>query len=788
MKFPAKKIMPRYFIVWMVVVVLGLAVLARAFHTMTVRKEFWMGVADRFVAENKPVEPTRGNILAADGQVLAASLPEYKMYMDFMSWEVKDTARRNKEQHWRDTTLYNNIKEICAGMHEIFPDITPEKFEALLRDGRQKESHHHLLYPKRITYIQYCRVKQLPLFRYSANRGGFHVETFKMRKNPFGKLATRTIGDLFTWKDSARTGLELSFDDVLRGKPGKSHRQKVLNSYLTIIDQPAVDGADVLTTLDVEMQDICEKALRDKLTEIQAKSGVCILMEVATGDIKGMTSLTRTANGTYHEINADAVKNLFEPGSVFKPMSFLVAMDDGKLSMNDGYDVGGGIREMYGAKMRDANWRSGGSGYLTVPQILQKSSNVGVSSLIDRAYHDHPEQFVDGLYRIGVAEDLKIPIPGYAKPRIRRPKPDGSNWSKTALPWMSIGYETQLPPITTVNFYNGLANNGKLLRPRLVKAILRNGIVEKEFPVEVLREQMAKPQVIADMQSCLRSVVAVGTGKKGGSKYFQVSGKTGTAQVWTKFGFSAEYLVSFVGYFPSDKPLYSCIVCIHKGAPASGGGDCAPVFRRVAETIMAQRRTDNYACIRDTLHCVNPSANAGNLAATVEVLNELKLRHSGYAPTENQPVAWGRVTTSDAGLTLAATSGMDAADRVPDVKDYGLRDALFRLEKMGLRVKHVGMGRVSKQSLKPGEPFKPGDEILLTLGHFEPPAKAAPPPAPAANPPESPDSAKKKQAPAPASAEQADKKKKPASTGEKPDSSTKGKSAPAKKKPAAAHG
>ena len=334
------------------------------------------------------------------------------------------------------------------------------------------------------------------------------------------------------------------------------------------------------------MQDICEKALSDKLTEIDANSGVCILMEVGTGDIKAMTSLRRMADGSYQEINADAVKNLYEPGSVFKPMSFLVGMDDGYIHMTDIVDVGCGIKEMYGRKMRDANWRSGGSGVVTVPQILQKSLNVGVSTLIDRAYHDNPRKFVEGIYRIGVAEDLKIPIPGYAKPRIRMPKADGSNWSKTALPWMSIGYETQIPPITTVNFYNGIANNGKLLRPRLVKAILHNGEVVKEYPVVVLREHMAKAEAVKNIQDCLESVVSVGLGKKAGSPYFHVSGKTGTAQVWTKNGFASQYLVSFAGYFPSEKPLYSCIVCIQKGAPASGGGMCAPVFKRVAETVI----------------------------------------------------------------------------------------------------------------------------------------------------------------------------------------------------------
>lgn len=715
MDFPAKQVAKRYAFVASVLVLAGFAILGKAMYTMTVKKDYWLAVGDRFVKENDTVPPTRGNILADNGEVLAASLPEYKLFMDYMSWE-KDSVRREKEQAKRDSLLTAKADSISEGMHRIFPDIDPVAFKQHLLEGREKKSHHWPLYKKRVTYIQYRQCKELPLFKLSPNTGGFHVEEIKTRKNPYGRLAIRTIGDLYKGKDSARTGLELSFDSVLRGKPGIAHRQKVLNRYLTIIDKPAEDGCDIMTTLNVGMQDICEKALGDKLREIEAQSGVCILMEVGTGDIKAMTSLQRMADGTYAEVNPDAVKNLYEPGSVFKPMSFLVGMDDGFIKMTDVVDVGCGIKEMYGRKMRDANWRSGGSGVVTVPQILQKSLNVGVSTLIDRYYHNDPRKFVEGIYRIGVAEDLQIPIPGYAKPRIRMPKEDGSNWSKTALPWMSIGYETQIPPITTVTFYNGIANNGKLVRPRLVKAILKGGEVVKEFPVVVLREQMARPEAVKNIQDCLESVVSVGLGKKAGSKYFHTSGKTGTAQIWTKNGFCSEYLISFAGYFPSENPLYSCIVCIRKGAPASGGGMCAPVFRRVAETVMAQRRSSDYSTARDTLNCMQPVVCAGNLQAAETVLDELRIARNGDLPEQEGALPWGVCQTRQDGLTLSTVTG-EESHTVPDVKGYGLRDAMFRLEKAGLRVKVKGVGRVSAQSLKPGTTIEAGQEIELMLGN-----------------------------------------------------------------------
>ena len=714
MNFPVKQVTRRYSVVASLLVLCGFAVLAKAMYIMTVKKDFWMAVSERFTKENDVVQPTRGNILADDGEVLAASLPEYKIYMDFMSWE-KEPKRRDKEQHERDSLLNAKMDSICTGVHKILPDIDPDDFRKLMLEGRAKQSHHWQLYKNRISYITYRQLKQLPLFSLSANRGGFHTEEFKTRKNPYGRLATRTIGDLFKTDGKPRTGIELSCDSILRGKPGIAHRQKVLNRYLSIIDKPAEDGLDVMTTLNVSMQDICEKTLSDKLTELGANSGVVILMEVATGDIKAMTSLRRMEDGSYQEVNADAVKNLYEPGSVFKPMSFLVGMDDGYIHMTDVVDVGNGIKEMYGRKMRDANWRSGGSGVVTVPQILQKSLNVGVSTLIDRAYHNDPRKFVEGIYRIGVNEDLHIPIPGYARPRIRMPKPDLSNWSKTALPWMSIGYETQIPPITTVNFYNGIANNGKLLRPRLIKAVLRGGEVVREYPVVVLREHMAKPEAVKNIQDCLESVVSVGLGKKAGSPYFHVSGKTGTAQIWTKNGFASQYLVSFAGYFPSEKPLYSCIVCIQKGAPASGGSMCAPVFKQVAEAVMAQRKSSDYSTICDSTNCLNPVVNAGNMVAAQNVLDQLDIKYSSNIETEDNALVWGNCTTNNNGLAI--NSLVEVKDNsVPDVRGYGLRDAIYRLEKLGLKVNFCGVGRVTEQNLQPGYHFQKGQTIKLVLG------------------------------------------------------------------------
>lgn len=550
----------------------------------------------------------------------------------------------------------------------------------------------------------------MPLFNLSQNRGGFHAMAFNRRKNPFGSLALRTLGDLYGGKDSARCGLELAFDSVLRGKPGITRRQKVMNHYLNIGGVPPENGCDLETTIDVEMQDIAEHALIDAISKLKARVGVAIVMEVATGDVKAIVNMTRCADGQYREIRNDAVSDLLEPGSVFKPVSFMVGFDDGHLRMDDRVDTGFGTWEMYGRVMRDHNWRRGGYGVLTVPECLEYSSNIGVSRLIDKYYHDNPEKFVQGVYRTGIHDDLKLPIPGYARPRIRMPKKDGSNWSKTALPWMSIGYETQVPPISTLTFYNGVANNGRVMRPRFVKAIKKEGEVVRTFEPVVLREQMCSKEALRNVQTSLNWVVSKGLGKKAGSPNFSVSGKTGTAQLWTASGFSSLYLISFAGYFPSEKPLYSCIVCMQKGLPASGGGMCGPVFRRIAESIMARHLQPSLSDIRDTVATILPYVKNGNVKAAQTVLQSLGIPCKWNG---DKSAMWGKVETDSKALSLHAAG--TRTHGLPDVTGMGIRDAVFRLEQLGLKVHVNGRGKVTKMSPAAGSLYNRGQTVRLTL-------------------------------------------------------------------------
>lgn len=443
---------------------------------------------------------------------MAGSLPEYRLFVDFKAG--------GDDNEVRDSLWDNKIDSLCMGLHEIFPEFTVAQFKENLEKGRAKGSRHWPVVKRRVNYSVYSEVKKLPIFNTSANAGGFHVEKFNARKRPFGSLAKRTIGDLFGGKDTARFGLELSYDSILRGKNGRIRRQKVRNEYIGITIQDPVNGADIVTTIDVDMQDLAERSLIDELKQVNGNVGVAMVMEVKTGDIKAIVNMTKCADGEYYEIKNSAVSDLLEPGSVFKTASLMVALDDGVVDTTYTVDTGSGIWDMYGAKMRDHNWHKGGYQVLTLPQTLEYSSNIGVSRIIDKYYGKNPEKFVKALDRIGIREDLKLPIVGYAPPRIRMPKKNKHgqyvNWSKTALPWMSIGYETQVPPISTLTFYNAIANNGTMVRPRFVKQVVKDGKVIKEFPTEIIKQRICKEKTLREIQTILEHVVSQGLGKKPG--------------------------------------------------------------------------------------------------------------------------------------------------------------------------------------------------------------------------------------------------------------------------------
>lgn len=733
-KFNAKNPITRYYIVAFFVAMLAVVIVAKAAIIMTVKRDYWMQVADRLKNDSVPVKPSRGNILSCDYQLLASSLPEYKLYIDFRTMEKTKT----------DTLWDEKEDSICRGLNAIFPQCSVEEFRKHLREGREKQytdsegnvrkgSCHWPIWPKRVSYSTFSEVKQLPILRLSKNKGGFHVEEFNARTRPNGTLASRTIGEMYGAIDSARCGLELYYDSVLRGEQGLINRRKVLNKYLDIVIKEPVDGADIVTTLDVNIQDLAEHAVINEMKEINAELGVAIVMEVKTGDVKALVNMTRLNDGNggyvYREVKNNAVSDLVEPGSVFKTASILAALEDGKIDTTAQYniDTGGGVWPMYGREMRDHNWRRGGYGVLTVPQVLYYSSNIGVSRLIDRAYHDHPEKFVERIHSLGLGIDFDLPFPGAQKHAIVRMPNKAKNgqylnWSKTTLPWMSIGYETQIPPIFTVAFYNAIANNGRFMQPRFVKEVQKDGETITRYDPVCLKERICGEQPLRKIQQILEGVVSKGLGSKAGSKSFKVAGKTGTAQVADQSGSyksgRVRYWLSFCGYFPFEDPEYTCIVCLKKtGLPASGGGMCGVVFHNIAEGIMAKKLKHDVDVANDSLSVLTPDVKSGNLLAADYVLRQLDIATYGgwngiYAT--GAPV-WGKAVREKKGVELAK-QGVPSKHYIPNVEGMGARDAVYMLESRGVKVSVKGCGKVRHQSIAPETKIRPGMRIILEMG------------------------------------------------------------------------
>lgn len=700
-KFNSSKVMPRYFIIAIVLTLIGFAIVGKAMYIMTAEKNYWGTVQQKLKHDSIPVKPVRGNILSCDGQLMASSIPEYKIYMDFQTGGPE-----------RDSLWQLKLDSICEGLHALFPEKTPEEFRRHLEEGRLKVTksgigHRHWpIWKRRINYNTFTEVRKLPIFRMSKYKSGFHWDEYNARNRPFGSLAQRTVGVMFGEIDSARCGLELSFDSTLRGQNGLVHQQKVLNKIMNITETPPIDGMDIVSTIDVNMQDLAERALLEemKLPEVNADLGVAILMEVQTGDVKAIVNMARVGDGQYAEAINSAISYRCEPGSVFKVASILVALDDGVIPRDTNYIIhtGSGVREMHGRLMKDHNWRRGGYQDINVARTLEVSSNIGTSHVIDQFYGGHPEKYVQGLYRVGIGEDLKLPLVGYHKPNIRIPDTKTTDrskyWSKTTLPWMSIGYETQIAPINTLAFYNAIANDGKMMQPRFVTKLTKEGETIKEFPPVVLKERIAKPETIKMMQTILEHVVSQGLGRKAGplSHAFKVAGKTGTAQIADEHGGyhsgTTRYWLSFAGFFPADAPRYSCIVCLRKtGLPASGGGMSGVVFRNIAEGVMAQNIKRLVDDVRDSTSNFVPVVKTSNEESASYVLSRLGVK--GEKPRK-----------------VETAQGL-----VPDVIGMGARDAVYEMERRGLKTMVYGRGKVKSQSIAAGTAVKAGSICELRL-------------------------------------------------------------------------
>lgn len=714
-----KRVSRKYLTLFLLMLVWGILIVAKMLFVMFGERQYWNEVERNMTPENRVIEPRRGNILSDDGLLLASSMKQYRVFLDFKAVGKDDDPRTKKDQMRKDTLFTRHLAEFSRQMHDIFPQYSVQDFADHYQKGFDAKSHSWLLLPGSsrnsypISYNQYKSLLKTVWLKPRYEMWFYSAESKISRQKPFGALASRTIGSMYEAKDSAKNGLELSFDSLLRGVPGRGHQEKVQNVTRMVADLPQIDGCDVHTTINVDMQDIAEVALRKVMDAHNAASGIVVLMEVKTGDIKAMASLTKTGPGQFEEIQNNAVREIYEPGSTFKTVSMMVALDEGKVSMTDSAYCENGVYYGYGgAKMTDSH----SYGWLTLPEIIMHSSNIGTSKLIHAAYKDNPQAFVDGIYRTGINTHFDLQLTGTAAPVIKR---DGY-WDATRLAWMSTGYNTQLPVINTLAFYNGIANDGCMVAPRLVTSVTRDGEVVKEYPVEVVVRHMCKDETLKNLKYMLELVTQKGgTGSNASSKYFSVAGKTGTAQLSQGaagyHGNGSKHHVSFCGYFPADKPQYSCIVSIRTDGGGGGGGTwAAPAFHEISEKVMASRNLRDIKEAYDSTRQFIPKVLPGDLAKASTVLKGLGkkdlMRRADRMVADS---VWGTVS-SDSGRYVM--NYLEYAEGlVPDVRGMGASDALYLLERMGMRVSIEGVGKVKSQVPGRNTRFRKGDKIQLTL-------------------------------------------------------------------------
>lgn len=701
-----------YLIIVLFLSALAVLIVFKACKIVFVEKGKWEVLAKTQVRPDHRILPSRGNIYSYDMKLMATSVPRYYTYIDFRA-----------DGFLVDTFLYskrNGLDSLSIYLSRKFRDRTPAGYKAHLLKGLKSKSRQYQVCEGRVSYSDLKDMKKFPFLRLNRFKSGFYTKQMVQREKPFGTLASRTIGDIYGEIDTSgvtkgKNGLELQYDSLLRGKPGVSSVRRIGGRWTNVTEEESIEGMDIRSTIDIDIQDITEKALLDMLKNIDAASGTAVVMEVATGEIKAITNLGRIREGVYGETVNHAVADETEPGSTFKVASIMVALEDNICQPTDTVDVGSGIYMYKGSRMTDHNMNRGGYGKITVEQAIWYSSNIGVAKTILKGYEDNPTKFVEGLYRIGMNADLRVDIPGAGRAKIRRPDDTTHYWSKTTLPWMSFGYETQIPPISTLAFYNAIANGGKMVRPYFVKEILHRGKSVRSFSPEVLNPAICSERILHIIQDMLLGVVEVGTGKAVHSDIIQIAGKTGTAQIASGGVYKqAGHQVAFAGYFPAEKPMYSCIVVIRQpriGYP-SGGTMSGGVVKAIAEKIYSSHiaiPVKEMPLDSTAIHL--PTVKTGEKQALKYVLGELNIG----LDSDSVHTQWVKANRDTAKHNIGLEDIRIIDGLIPSVYGMGAKDAVYLLESLGLRVTLSGFGKVTAQSIRPGTRISKGQTILLTL-------------------------------------------------------------------------
>ncbi|WP_264560419.1 penicillin-binding protein [Flavobacterium sp. N2270] len=658
-----KKVSYRMYLVVFIMFMMAILVMIKLNNIQWVEGDSLRKLAKERTVRNFTIPANKGNVYSSDGSLLATSIPEYVIRFDALSPSNDD--------------FNENISALSDSLASYFGKSSGY-YESKLKKARANKNRYFLV-ARELSYSDYLRIKSFPLFKKGPYRGGIIVEQKTVREHPIGKVAQRTIGYERTNDDGTPNGkgLEYAYREYLNGANGHRMMQKIAkNQWKPINDNNELepqDGLDIISTIDVYIQDIAHHALLKQLEYYEADHGCVVVMETKTGEVKAISNLGRAKDGSYYETQNYAVAESHEPGSTFKLLDLIALLDDKKADTSSVYDSNGGVIEFYNRKVRDSH--KGGYGKISLAKGFEVSSNTILVQAVYDAYKDNPKQFVDRVNSYGLNKPLGLQLIGEGKPIIHQPGTKG--WSGVSLPWMAFGYGVSLTPLQTLSLYNAVANDGVMVKPLFVKEIKEWSTTVKKFDTEIIHPKIASDEALIKVRKVLENVVKRGTGSKLYSKDFSMAGKTGTAQANYRDKSKLHYVSSFVGYFPADQPKYSCIVVVHKPNVAAGyyGADVAgPVFKRIAQKIY----TDS-----------PPTNHIKNIDAKVKSLED------NYA-------SYYKKSQKETSL-------------IPNVKGMVAMDAIALLENLGLTVNVKGNGKVKMQSIKAGEKISKNQVIILEL-------------------------------------------------------------------------
>lgn len=692
-------ILKRVYVVYFFTLLFALLIIAKLLTIQVVQGDKWRDQARSTTMRYMDIEAIRGDICADDGSLLATSVPVYELRMDLSPRVIPDDL------------FFSKLDSLSLCLSVLFGDRTPAQYRASFVHGRRNQERYFLI-KRNVNYKQLQQVKNFPLLRLGRYRGGFIIQESTRREMPYRSLAARTIG---YEREGVYVGLEGAYRESLEGVQGKRLMQRISGgNWMPINDEGEIEpkhGKDLITTINIQIQDVVEAALRRQLQRLSADYGTAVVMEVKTGKIKAISNLMRTPAGTFEESFNFAVGESIEPGSTFKLASMIAALEDKVVKPEDLINTGGGSITYHNRTMRDV--KEGGHGIISVKNVFEVSSNVGMSKIIHDAYRDNPQRFVDRIKALGLHKPLELEISGEGMPLIRDVNHQG--WSGVSLPWMAIGYEVSLTPLQILTLYNAIANNGRMMRPMFVEEIRQTGKTYKRFQPQVINRSIVSASTLKIIQEMLLGVVENGTARNIYTEVYPIAGKTGTAQVAnTRHGYRNEsgisYRSSFAGYFPADNPQYSCIVMIHnpKGWIYTGSQVSAPVFREISDKIYATRMRFNQKPEETPLLAFLPTFRNAHAEDVKHIYSAFDCRI-----IDNSASTWVTATVRNDTINLGNREFVD--NLIPDVVGMSLRDALYILENSGLRVRFTGRGIVRRQSLAPGTRIQPSGIIFIEL-------------------------------------------------------------------------